>query len=834
MTDERTRLLRLRQAQAQAADPPARFPLMSQLNTGIAETLDAVNPGNAARAGLNRLFGTDLPTDLSVRDVMADAGIETTDRAPEGLVQGFMRGSGQAAASAPFVAAGLQALTGAGGMVGQFADDALRVLGSKLGTAGEVFAGGVSGASREGAEMLGFGETGQDVAALVAPLSVPAVASLLKAATVYGPTGTIVRNMEKQLAPFTAKGAKGVATERMQGLAGGSERAEQLASRIDGENPLGLTPAQQTQDSSMLGIEALAAQQDPELREYLALHRASAAQNVQSEIQGMGGDVEDAQAFFAERRRQFAQNMQSRVDAALGQSGDAVQGVDATRPDGVNSRTAFDQITARLDDELSKEKELWLAIDRNHRVGTAQAKEVAQRLIDETAFAQRSDIPRAVQDLLDSPEVYGDGASVRDMHGLYSELRRVARSAMAGNDQNKNTARIANEVADAILKDLGAVDGATAVGRQINEARAFSAALHETYDRGAPGRLLKRTLDGDQAIDPELSLRRTVGRQGTEAAVASQQIEAAGVSPRVVQDYLAGQFAEVATNQGTGEITLAGARRWMARNKELLKRYPELRNEIESAVAKRESAEGMAARVHSRIKALEDTRQSATARFVGGQAEKAYQAITEAQNPVRAARKIANEARKDPSGKALDGLKGALADHLINSSLRTAGAETAMDATSLNRVLETPQLKRAMSQIFSEAEMARMRFLAKELAKSQSRDAANVGDSLSGADAPRWIQIAARIAGAKVATGAANARNAGVSLQAANIGSNRMRDLVQSLTADRASQMIADAVRDPKLFKALLTQTGSVQASERALPKFIPYLIGGATTETPQ
>ena len=54
---------------------------------------------------------------------------------------------------------------------------------------------------------------------------------------------------------------------------------------------------------------------------------------------------------------------------------------------------------------------------------------------------------------------------------------------MAGNDQNKNRARIANEVAEAVLKDLGAVDASTEAGRAINQAREFSAQMHETFDR---------------------------------------------------------------------------------------------------------------------------------------------------------------------------------------------------------------------------------------------------------------------------------------------------------------------------------------------------------------
>lgn len=813
---------------APTSEDAPKHPLMSQVNKGIAETVgglvDFVNPFDEPHALNPFPEGTGSAAE-GLESLMQGAGVEVAQQEPQGAAEGFARGAGQAAGSLIPVAKGLDALRSAGGAVGRFADDAYRALTTSMAPFAETAAGGLSGGAEQLAEDAGSPEWVQNTAAIAAPMSIPAGAALVKGAAKVSPAGMLARRAAAELAPYTNSGARAVASDRLQSLAGGRERAGELAQSISGDNPLNLTPAQQTGDPNMLAVERLAADQDPNLRAALDTRRFGSSDLAQSAVEDMGGNAADAQAYFRQRRQSFKEQLQAQSDGAMTGAETRLRGIQSQNTDGGNSVQITQGIKRALDDAVLQERELWAAVPRDATVGTGAAKAKAQALVDDVSYAQRSDVPRAVRDLLESQGVYGDTATVREMYGLYSELRRVARSAMAGNDQNKNTARIANDVADAILEDLGAKAGTTHIGRQINEARAFSAALHETFDRGAPGRLLKRTLDGDAAIDPEMALQRTVGRGGTEAAVTSRQIENAGGSHRVIEDYIAGQFSGAAVSGRDGSVTLPGARSFMARNKELLARYPELRSEIEGAVRQRETAEQLSQRITRRMAALEDQKRSAVARFTRETAESAITSIIDAKNPLQAARRIANEARKDPSGKALDGVKGAIAAHLIGTARTTRGAQTALDATTLNRVLSDPKLARAMGQVFNQAEMSRLRFLARELAKSQAATSANIGSDLSGAKANRLIEMVARMGAAR--HGANLGGGGGASIQTAQMASSRMKELLNHLARDKASQMIADAVTDPELFKALLTQTGSVKATERAIPKFLPYLVGG-------
>ena len=272
---------------------------------------------------------------------------------------------------------------------------------------------------------------------------------------------------------------------------------------------------------------------------------------------------------------------------------------------------------------------------------------------------------------------------------------------------------------------------------------------------------------------------------------------------------------------------VGGARRFMAANKELLRRYPELRADIDEAVKQGDNAERMGERIASRIAALENTKRSAMAKFVGASGEKTVNAIFEAKNPITAARKIANAARKDKTGRAMAGVKGAFTDHLIASAMKTKGSQAALEATALNRSLNDPRTKRALSQIFNESEMSRLRLMGRELAKLQSKNAADIGPDLSGAKANRIIEWVSRIAAAR--HGAQLGGGSGGSIQTAQMASSRVKEALGFLTSDKASRLMADAVTDPDLFKALLTQTAAPGAEKRALPYFIPYLVGGTS-----
>ena len=810
--------------QAQSGE---RFPLMSQLNRGIADSVgglvDFINPFDAqtgsARTGLT--------------NVMERGGIEVAQGDPQTAGQAFMRGTGEAAGALIPVAGTLQAARTGTGIAANIADDAFRAITTTGGATTEALAGGLSETARFETERRGGGEIAQNVAAVFAPAAaIPGAIATGQKLARYLPSAVgarqLSRNVAAAVAPYTQSGANEVARRRVQELAGGPERAAELARRIEPENEFGLTPAQQTNDPNMLAIEQTAAQQDPNLRARLETRMDQSQAAGREAVDGMGGNVQDARDFFTTRRREFrtqidqqAQDAIERADARLARSG-------PTRSESENSLIVMDEIDKALTDSLIQEKALWDSLPVAAKVGTENARARALRLIDETPRAQQNDVPRVLRDLLASEDGFDDMETVREMHGLYSELRRIARTAMAGNDQNKNMARIANNVAEGILEDLGAVDGSTVIGRQINEARAFSSALHEAYDRGAVGRLLKRTTDGDTAIDPELALNRTVGRSGPAGEVAARQISEATTTSgpgrrdrsfraeEAVTDYIRHRFTRSAVS-ATGEFTKGSAAKFMRDNAELMKRYPELRGELDAAVRQRESADAFAARIETRVRALDDARRSATAAFLGGPPDRAIRAVLDAKVPAQAARRLANEASKDPSGHALAGVKAAFSDYLIQGQFT---------GRQLQDRLDEPKFRSALSQVFNPGEIARLQRIATEMSKLDAARATapSIGSNLSGARPTKVIEYLARVVAAR--QGAQLGGGGGASLQTAQMASARARDFMNSIVSDKASELLARAVEDPELFRSLMMDMGSVSLEKVGIPRILPYLIG--------
>ncbi|MEX0282112.1 MAG: hypothetical protein AB3N13_13095 [Arenibacterium sp.] len=807
----------------------AKSGFMAQVNAGIGDVVDFLNPFDTPAVSQALGMGDRLTTGPAA-DMMNSVGIPAATEAPQGAGQAFARGFGSAVASGVPIAKGAQMLSQAPGMVGRVADDAARSLTTRGALATEGIAGGLSQGAAQIAEDAGAPEWVQNTAAIAAPLGAAGAVGAAYWAAPYTFVPTAARRVKAELAPYTKAGATEVARNRMRSLAGGPERAEEIAQLLAQKNPLGLTPAQQTSDPMMLAVEKLAASQNPSLRAQLD-EQSQGVQDVARALMTPAGDPDDALKFFEGRRADFKADMRSRVSRAQQEADAAMSGVQGQRGEADNSLAVMDNINAELQAAKNTEAQLWDAVDGKVIVPTSNAKAKAAEWRDKLGRAKAGDMPPIARELLLDNGGYGSGESVAEMHNLYSELREVARNAKAGTNQKNTLAKVANDIADAILEDLGAKQADTAVGRQINEARAFSAALHETFDQGAPGRLLRRTSAGDTAVDPELALKRSAGRGSVEGAVASRQIEQAGADRMVIADYIRGQFAEKVRSKGV--LSARDGRAFANRNKPLLARYPELQAEIDAAIRAKESADQLADRIARRLPELDRQSTSNTAKYIGGSPDKAVQSVFTDARPARAAQQLINAAQKDQTGRALEGVKRAFADNILQSASSVRGGREIVGADAVLSALSDPKKAAALRRVFSETELRRFDLIGKELAKAERAQAAtpSIGDSLSGAKVNRVIEFAARVFAANHGAGLGDQ---GASLQTAQMASSRMRDMLAGLTADRASRIMAEAVTDPELFRSLLMDASAPRLEGQVTSQLVPFLTGVATAQDVQ
>lgn len=810
------------------------------INVGFAEgaggMIDFLNPFDKPTFGF--LPGTGSAVE-GIKNVFEFLEEGSTKDIPEGVMGDLAVGSGEALAAFAPVVKGLQLLKPIGGAVGAFADDALISMQSALGLTTEVIAGGTGKAAQQAAADAGAGPVLSSIAGIAGgALALPAVLGAPKGAAVVASklplAGAVMRTGREAVsavAPMTAAGARETAAVRLRGLAGGEERAEELAGMIKLDDPIGLTPAQQTGDPNLLGLERAAGRESPLVRESLAARGEESAEAAITGVREMGGDVGDARAFFDERLTTFRQNMTASADAAIAKGEAAVAALDPNVPESVSSSRMVAHVRDALDVELTKERDIWAAVPKEALISTQSSRDAMADLVANTPKAQQGNIPDVALRLLNRTKAQLEGTAavgknqiqdedtVAELHGLYSELRAVARNAMSGDNKNSNLARQANLVADAILEDLGAVDGNTPVGQAINEARAFSRSLHETFDQGAVGQVLRRTITTDTAIAPEAAAGRTVGRGGVEGKLAVEGITgAAPASQADIQDFVRGKFSDAILSP-EGEFTPKSAARFLRNNEEMLADLPELQRELRAALTSRNSAAMFSVRNSARATMAEAS--SAPARFNIGQEQKAVLSILSADDPAAAARSVVATARKDTTGAALEGVKAAFTDKLIGSGDVTGAQMQAM--------LKDRSMRTAMQEVFTDAEMGRLNRIASSMAKLKPEEVADVGGVID-ASANKLIEMVVRIAAAKRG-GSMGGGSMGGSMQTANIFTERARAMLRNLTNTRARALLMDAVEDPKLFRDLLLIPKGVTLPPATRTRLAPYLTGAAAAQ---
>jgi hypothetical protein len=823
---------RLQQADSQGGLTGA----MNTVNEGIARGLGA--PVDLVSGGLRRLgFDTgDAPVGgaESIRSAMRVVGAQPIDREPENMRESLLMGAGEAAGALLPVGLTARAAQGAGGVTGAVATDVMSPFVNTPARAMAAEAAAGAGA-RAGERIVNdaagderFGALGALAGGLVAGAG-PAALTRAAGATARAlpVTGAAIRGVNAAVAPFTQAGAAARAQDRVRNLLADPEEA----ARILSERPISdVTPAQQLNDPNALALERSAANADPRLRDDLAERANAASTDLEGEFAAPAqGATSDEFRAFAERRREtFRQSLAARVDQARERAQERIQRLDPARRESENSLIVRAEIESAFEAAKAQEQALWARVPQDARVETRTARDAFQNISRETGAAQRSDIPREASALLGDGQ-FGEVETVREMYSLYSRMRQVAREASSGTAPNRNRERIANQIADAILQDLGAVDGLTAAGRAINDARSYTREMKEIFDQGAVGFIRSQRRSGSDAVPPEASLARTVGPGGAAASVASRQIQqAAGPAAQdPIEDFLRNRLMDRADRNG---FRPESADAFVRANRETLMDFPELMGDIGGAQQASRELSRVDERVSRLVTALDNPRENVTAAFLAANSgDEIAQAIFRTRNPAAAAEALRRQAARDRSGQALNGLKSAFLDHLMaqaRSSFDTTGQRQVAGNTLFGN-LQDSRVRSAMSRIFEPEEMRRLDSIAREF---QGIEGARRSEAFPAVmeDTPNSVisllarTIAAR-QGAKAGQG-----TSGASLLTANFASRRMQEILYRLTNDQAEKMIMDAVQDRELFLSLINRSAAPAAVSRRENRLREWLIANA------
>ena len=830
------------QAAAQPEDDDAG--LMGQVNRSIAEGLgglvDFVNPFDeqmgSAKVGMTNL--------------MESGGVNVSDEAPEGFLENVASGVGLGASALIPVGAGAKALQGVSGLIGQVARTVAPQLMTTGGAAAEIASAAGSSAASGAAREAGYSPTVQQIAGLVAgvgtPMAAPSIGrgavatgkgaiNLVEKAPLLGLVAKGGKAVAKTLAANTESGARKAATERLQKLTGNEDRAFAAAERSEASaNALGLSPAQRTGDEGLISLERATMKSDPAFSERITKQMFESDEAVRKAIQSEG-DVGDTQAFVAQRQADFGK----KIDEYIGAAESSAQ---KKMPSAGSDPMQASNIVAnelRRAQKLAKEQQkvLWNKIPKAAEIDVSDVRETAKSLMDDLNVYNKGDVPSEIATFLNVTKA-SPIQKIGEMNTLSSKLREAARNAMSGEAVSANTARLANGVADSIDAKFDSIGPNNEVSALIVDARAFTREMNKKFSQGTVGRLLKRGSRGDDRIDPELTLQKTMGQGGDQAVLAERDISAAlsgeagaGEAKNATADFLRSQFKrKVFSGEKYSETSAVN---FVNDNKALLDRFPEIRAEVQASISSQSDLVSKSARA----KALSsEVSSGAPAKFAASRADKSLDAVFSSQYPAKEMSSLIATAKKDKTGMALAGLKSAVGDNLLSNVTRLLGktrgggiegapqAET--DALSLSRYLSDEGFMKVLSQVYSKAEISRIKVLSKELENvDRARLSSDTGSGLDAIAPNAMVSTIARVVGAKLGAKVASKTFKG-DIQTPAIFSAKLQSLVGRLTNDKAAQLIKDSLEDNELFKDLLRGVKSAEDLNRMKKTLAPYLIG--------
>lgn len=799
---------------------------MAQLNRSIAQNVgglvDFVNP-------FDKYTGSAA---TGLENVMEAAGINVADRPPEGFVENLFAGVGSAAGAIVPVTRGVQLAQQLPGLMGRVAQAASPQLSTTGAFAGELAAGGLAAGASEAAKQQGFGPTGQAIAGLAGGLSPAAVGPTLRGASRVAQASPVVGTILGEIAPFTTAGARRIAGERARQTAGGDEAAAVAARALDEPNPLNLTPAEQTGNVNLIGMQRAAADRDPETAAAIAASQAESERLAREQLT-FGGRVEDAQDFVAQRTADFSRTLDEYVEAARVS---AQNKIPRGAMDSVEASSAVARELRRAEDLAREEqRRLWGRIPKGVELDVSEVRQTIRALKDSATRITKQNIPRAANKFLKATEETGMDR-VDEVNALYSAMRDTARNAVSGETVNRDLARVANEIADSVLRALDDIPATTDVNRRIIEARTFSREMHDKFSRGTVGQLLKRTSRGGQATPEELTLQRSVRSGGDTGALAQRDIAAAvrgtageGPVADAVENYLREEFT---TKAFSGDaFRPSAAANFVRDNKRLLDEFPAVRQEIEQAVASQQRLGTVETRA-TRIAAA--AAKSPAARFAAASSDKALDQIAAAARPQQAMANLLATARKDPTGAALEGIRRAVSKAIINRSQRVldvvddAGNSIALSGTRLANTLDDEVFNDIARQALTPGQFSRARIVAREVQKlDRGRLLGATPASLEAFEPNTMLATLVRIVGAR--TGARLGGGLGSSLQTAQITSGRFKAILDKLTDTKAQGLLLEATLDPALMKSLLLNAQDPKNAAQIRTNLLPLLTGTAT-----
>ena len=662
------------------------------------------------------------------------------------------------------------------------------------------------------------------------------------------------------LKTFTKEGGRQRAEKRVETVVRDKDKALE-GLRQEGEvlEEAALTPAQQTGDVGLLSLEKSVINSSEKLKATADEQITKAVEVIQKTVLEAGKGVPTATTVeVLERARSHLvdlMNVRMQIAARAAEEQIAAIGPGVTRNEAnLIVKKAIDDA---LDDANEQLGELFNLVPLEVVVPVAGSRAFFTELVKKTPLAQREDIPAVAARLLkakskEAQEMdalfaeaeaafgiereaiapFGDAVPVAELQGLRSKLLEEARQARSAGQFNK--ARLADDIAEAVLEDMGAAREAVTgpAGEKLRMALDFTKDVKDRFNKGTIRKLLKPDRQGGDTIPAPLTLEATVARGGPKAKVELDALTKAmrvenpktgkvmGDEPKMrqaVEDFLLDEFQREVLPQGVIKRTAADT--YMSRFQDILNDFPGLRDRLTKAIQANDASLALRAEAEGITKRLNDPKVSRAAVFLREPVDDAMKRISKHSEPEAVMKELIKEAGRDPTGDALLGLKTGFGEFLLNQA-RTISSDTltfSAGKPTLKKLLSSGSSSKMAKTLFSKEELKRFDQAAETAARVEKAIRATARPEGILSDKPSVLfGVIAKVTGAQVGRKVAVLTGGGT-VQTPGIFSNLFSTGLTKRIQDPAQRLLMDAIQDKELFQALLDpiQGGVVSAATR-------------------
>jgi hypothetical protein len=672
-------------------------------------------------------------------------------------------------------------------------------------------------------------------------------------AAVLGVAGNVnilrgaIQTFQKHFAPFTKAGAWPRAAKGLQSRAHDPKAA---AEKIDITSPI--TPARQTEDTGLLGLEKRVFDEDPGLRTKSEEDMNLLREEIKKQAAMFGGDHDRVLKILKGGRQYLLDMLDLRLARAAQTLEHRLSGMDPNASPREISAAGREVLEEALDDARNVEKIIWGKVNSNAPVEAKHGQDMLDNIVaarnkhsdpdDLPAWLfeslKRYDIdPKTLKQLqkagyadehgnineavlsglIDQGVIKPQAFTFDDVKTIRSRLLDDIRAERSKDAPNRNKVRILNMIANGdpekgmpgLIDDLG--DSGV---EYADAARQYSAKLNSRFSTGKVGHVLGYQRAGSKAFTPEETMDYLLsGRDPT--GTVNQLVEAAPETRGMVEDYLKKEFLTQATKPD-GTLDVKAAQRFVDKweRKGAFEVFPELRDEFLETRDAGFSANLWRERDHKvRREIIHNRAKSRVKLYIDNDANEEMRAALNSKRPALVIRSVVTKLGGDEV--ALNGLRDAFVEELLAQNSTGPRFGSALDSH-----------KNVMRELgITQTEFERLQNIAKHMRQVETKPG-KIPTLLIEDKPAQILDVLVRVAGAQWG-GRMGAASAGGSLQTAQIFSGKFRSMLTRLTQDQAQKLLVKAHRDPVLYRALLTSGNAPPArQEQAVTALEAYLIG--------